>query len=215
MLASTTHCQWNTETADFRAPLMQDGPDRKTTTTCANSYYLCCHVPLTRGGLAALAPILLWRHLCGKKKIKIKIKKPCLIILMLQDRTHNYTKMEQLKKGKLFLIQLFIWQKTDFCIICCQIQSHSMRFQFNSWMRKRKRKKKNMMSKEGNNNSLQVYLLIQQVFKNIASTTFWIKPKYALAYAILFLTVMLVIGIRQLHHLFKKKKKNTVFFQAL
>lgn len=53
MLASTTHCQWNTETADFRAPLMQDGPDRKTTTTCANSYYLCCDVPLTRGGLAA------------------------------------------------------------------------------------------------------------------------------------------------------------------
>lgn len=69
------------------------------------------------------------------------------------------------------------------------------------------------MSKEGNNNSLQVYLLIQQVFKNIAFTTFWIKPKYALAYAILFLTVMLVIGIRQLHHLFKKKKKNTVFFK--
>lgn len=58
MLVSTTHCKWNREIADFRAPIMQDGPDRKTTNACANSCYLCCRVPLTRGGLAPLAPIL-------------------------------------------------------------------------------------------------------------------------------------------------------------
>lgn len=148
-----------------------------------------------------------WHLYCEVTSVAKKKKKTCLIILMLQDRTHKYTKTEQLKKGKRFLIRLFIWQKIDFCH---QIQPHSMRFQFNGWMRKRK-KKKNRMSRGDNNNSLQVYLLIQQVFKNIASTTFWIKPKYALAYAILFLTVMLVIGIRQLHHLLKKK---THFFSS-
>lgn len=63
------------------------------------------------------------------------------------------------------------------------------------------KKENNRIPKEGNHNSLQIYLSIQEVFKNVASITFWIKPKYTLGYAILFLTVMLVIGIRQLQTL--------------
>lgn len=57
----------------------------------------------------------------------------------------------------------------------------------------------------------QIYLLIQ-FFNNVASITFLVKTKYSLAYTILFLTVMLIISIIQLHYLVATKKifSNTV-----
>lgn len=57
----------------------------------------------------------------------------------------------------------------------------------------------------------QIYLIIQ-FLNNTASTTFLVKTKYSLVYTILFLTVMLIMSIRQLHYLVATKKmfSNTV-----
>lgn len=119
LLLYTTHSRQSREIAIFRAPVLWDGPDH---CPCWALFSLLGCIPLAKRSLAELATIL-------SAVVQTTLYQKLVNYLNTAGQTENYTKVEQLKKGKkshvlnkAFLLIEYIFN------ICHKIQSPSMLF---------------------------------------------------------------------------------------